>query len=122
MRRAITTTGFTPRNGLFTLGLILGGIWRHAPLTQNRSREIRSSGSPTRLMVYCGGYRCAHSTQDSTIGKFDCLGKKGVVLKTAGAKQMKDRELIDRRRFCDGRLVLLHCLDRDAADLMGRNK
>jgi hypothetical protein len=28
MRRAITTTGLTPGMAPFTLGLILGGIWR----------------------------------------------------------------------------------------------
>ena len=24
-------------------------------------REMRSSGGPTRLIVYCGDYKCAHS-------------------------------------------------------------
>ena len=28
MRRAITTTGLAPENGVFRLGLILGGSWR----------------------------------------------------------------------------------------------
>lgn len=28
MRRAMTTTGLAPENGVFRLGLILGGSWR----------------------------------------------------------------------------------------------
>lgn len=69
MRRAITTTGLTPGMAPFTLGLILGGIWR-----QQRQPKV-------------------------------------MIEWTA-----------DMPRKARRRLVLLHCLDRDAADLIGRNR
>ena len=78
IRRAITTTGFNPRNGPFTLGLILGGIWRHAANTKALSQR-----PPVRI---------TRMTADLVAAVFD------------------------------GRLALHHCLDREPAELMGRNR
>jgi hypothetical protein len=58
--RRVTPPQALPLNGLFRLIAILGKI---APMPRQQKitlREMRESG-PTRLIVYCGDYKCAHS-------------------------------------------------------------
>jgi hypothetical protein len=52
-----------PRNGLFKLSVILGRIGRMQRAQKITLGEMRESG-PTRLIGYCGDYKCAHFCLD----------------------------------------------------------